>query len=373
MIRLNLSHGKQGSLMRHKASLRIFLCGLILSSASAVAEDLTVKIEIRTSEQSRHVNHLANFGKILPLSQGKNLRLLAALGSNIFEPARIISLEKEDSSEGAHYGILYTLETRGENSSIPRAFESKRSLAYLTWTGNTEPHLTSAQKSFEFLSKELAVLDLSDSRLRKIYYPIIGTFSRLEYLAFPSGGIDLDDPTMSLPSSLKELILYNTRIDDLGLLKLQGLPALKRLVLDGCWFDGNMVLPRMNPNFTEFGKPVRFGPVRAFGYDGLCSHLRKIELIDCDQRLAVMMLYHVWDKLEEMTLEWGTDFEYGTRIWLPYLAPSKTLNSKLVPSLRLLKLSFGPKHNPEVIREDIEHSLQPDWSLKFEVSGDGSR
>ena len=30
MIRLNLSHGKQGSLMRHNASLRIFLCGLIL-------------------------------------------------------------------------------------------------------------------------------------------------------------------------------------------------------------------------------------------------------------------------------------------------------------------------------------------------------
>ena len=357
-----------GVFMINKSRLSTYLLGVLLSSATLAANDLAVQIEIRSNWQRRQVNHLVDFWKAPRLANGKELRLLNALGTNIFEPARIISLEPEQSSKGAHYGILYTPDAWADNIPMTRAFESGQSRVYMTWRGETKTFSDSILKGMDFLSKDVGVLDLSGSRLRKTYYPVIETLSGIEYLAFPIGGIDLDDPTITPPPNVKELILYNTRITDKGLLKLQGLANLQRLVFDDCWFDGDVVLPRINPNFTAYGAPVRQGPLKATGFERLCSHLRKMELIDCDERLAVMMLYHVWDNLEELSLDVEPDPDYGSLLLLDYFAPSRTKNSNLFPKLSLLKLSIVTKDSPDLIRKLVERRLGSDWTLKLDVT-----
>lgn len=210
---------------------------------------LTLELFFKPQIEDFPSSYYSKFDAVPELSYGIRLRLDSEDQVKIYDGVKIVRFEDVNDQAEKTYadsyrlGISYTLgEKQAKQPIFPMAFESSKSLTYVTWSSNLNSYTASLAKSRKTIGKNLLWLDLTYARLKRVHYPVVQKLPRLEYLALPLHGVYFGDPALKLPKGIKELVIYNSEIDPSGLSKLQDLKNLERLVFHGCWYSQHAVL-----------------------------------------------------------------------------------------------------------------------------------
>jgi hypothetical protein len=227
-------------------------------------------------------------------------------------------------------------------------------LQYTDYWGYLTPHDYSdyqlkLKNYLKGISSRVALLDLRNVRLPKDSYWVLKELDQLETLLLPYAGVAFYDKALVFSSSIKSLTVFNSRLNTVLNEKNQGLSQVESIRLVGCWYDTKVTYPytaaKIYAKDFDNVEVIKNPPLA-----GVRDSLRKLILIDCDDKTLLSTLYSEWPRLEEIHVL--RSYEYTVQDGITNIEQTVPLilNQSLENYPKLKKLVIGSFNMNETVR-----------------------